>query len=281
MSSESLRLFTNEFRHIQKTPKSEADRKRYPTSGYVPSRVERLYSGDTSQFEPIPENREHHLNVMMPMIISIANSTRIKFKNIASEDAIQSGMIGALIAIDRYYEREKTERQIAKLSTYAYPYIKKHVNEFCYSNSSILSSETTKWSVAASQNVRSGDERFGGDSDNSTLFEVCNSQSLHSYQQDVDTDKELNALKHKLFECLTNDERLAVCLSFGIGCKCQHGIREIVAVTGYSVGKVHALVSNAVFKLKKHTEKHKDLVKLIGLVSNNKQEWSIAELLQN
>ena len=107
---------------------------------------------DTSQLEPIAENREKHLAIMMPMVINIARTTFQRYtKRIELEDCVQAGMIGALHAIDLYYERAKVRPHVSKLSTFAFFHIKKHVNEYCWKNNTLLSSETTKWSVASSK----------------------------------------------------------------------------------------------------------------------------------
>ena len=131
-SSENTRLFLNDMRRLGKRPKDAELRKKYAGKRNIPSSVEPLYRGNTDDFEPIPQNREHLLHTMVPMIYSIARRISGRFGDrIELDDCISSGMIGAALATDRYIQKSKTERQSAKLSSYAYSYIEKYINEHC------------------------------------------------------------------------------------------------------------------------------------------------------
>jgi DNA-directed RNA polymerase sigma subunit (sigma70/sigma32) len=130
--------------------------------------------------------------------------------------------------------------------------------------------------IAAGTAVKSGDEKVQfSDGSGDTLFDTGKSASLKQYQPDQDSAYEVAVLKNKLLCCLTEHERLAVFMSFGIGCDHSLGIREIAEQMQMSVGKIHSLIQNGIIKLKKHASTNSDLSKLLEIVSTNKQNWQL------
>jgi DNA-directed RNA polymerase specialized sigma subunit len=273
--STAYQLFRQDISKIRRTPKHEADRKRY-CNNYIPKSVERLYGFNTNDFAPIEQNREHHFNIMLPILLSLANTARNKYRKCELDDIIQAGTIGALVGIDIYYERSKVELQLAKLSTFVYPYIQKHINEFCWKNTSILSAGTTKWSDAASKVVKSGDDKASANGEmDTTLFELAPSAQLRQYQPDPDEAHELIVLKDKLLCCLSDIERVSLFMLYGIGFDRSYQLREIATHIKRSLGYTHSITTNAISKLRKHAKCNADLVKLLDLVAMNKQNWTV------
>lgn len=229
---------------------------------------------DTNQLEPISENREKHLAIMMPMVINIARTTFQRYtKRIELEDCVQAGMIGALHAIDIYYERAKTQRHNAKLSTFAFHYIKKYVNEYCWKNNTLLSSETTKWRAASSKTVKSGDDSFSQD-DDTTVFDKISANYDVLSSEDV---KNTESLSNRLFSCISDFEKRVLFLRNGIGRDAAADYREIAKITGVSVGKVYATEYKALQKLKEHVRQHSELIELLSILQNNRSlcNWKI------
>ena len=233
-----------------------------------------LESYDTNQLEPIPENREKHLLIMMPMIINIARTTFQRYtKRIELEDCVQAGMIGALHAIDVYYERAKVKPHVAKLSTFAFHHIKKHVNEYCWKNNTLLSAETTKWKAATSKFVKSGDESYSSEDDTKLFDKISDTYYVRSEDDIVET----NHLQKQLFSCITELERKVIFMRNGIDCDNVIEYREIAKRLGYSVGKIHATEYQALEKLRKHVSETPELIKLMSILQNNKSlcNWKL------
>ncbi|BBI90560.1 hypothetical protein HYO65_gp168 [Tenacibaculum phage PTm1] len=213
-------LLSKEFRKLQRTPKHESDRIKYKNKSYIPSDVVKLYSTNTDDFEPTEENREHLLITLFPLIndISFRICKRHGFR-IEYEDCINQGMIGASIATDRYIKKSKVKKQVAKLSSYAYPYIDKYINEFCREHSNPLSYGTTQWIEAnETTNVNSGDAPISTDDSVSSYFDVAPTKLLQDVQDSEYTERIDKAIKYArmLFGGLTPVQKQIVSINFGI-----------------------------------------------------------------
>lgn len=270
MQSDSQRLFLSEVRKFQRTPRLKQDQRTYRGRN-IPSSIEKLYNGDTNAFEPIPENREHHLHCIMPLIINIAKSITTKYTGkVEVDDAIQVGMIGGLEAIDRYYVNEQQGKgNVAKLSTYAYPYIEKYVNEYCWQHNSLLSSERSKWSQASSNFVNSGDERSEA-LHGASIFETSDANTLISTQEDLSERTELLKMKDDLFSCISTEQKLILFMSFGIGYKKSYKSKDIANKLNRSILYVNEQYSQAIIRLRQYANERPGLIKLFDLLASNK-----------
>jgi RNA polymerase sigma factor (sigma-70 family) len=212
--STSTKLFFEELTKQSKLTKSTEDGKR-----------RKLYEGNTSNFEPTEENREHLIKDLMPLVAKIAKSIAFKYKNkVEIEDCQSAGLQGAIDATDRYIKNSKIKKQPAKLSSFAYPYIVKYVNEYCWQNNSILSYGHTKWEDACNNTiVSSGNEsaksRNGNNDGNDEMFDYYNHENLQCAEFSIEekTDVEAKKWSNQLFGNLSKFDKQVVFLSFGIG----------------------------------------------------------------
>lgn len=212
--STSSKLFFQELTNQSKLKKST------PTGKRV-----KLYEGNTANFEPTIENREHLIKDLMPLVAKISKSIWIKYKNsVELDDCISAGLQGVIDATDRYIKNSLVKPQAAKLSSYAYPYIVKYVNEYCWQNNSILSYGHTKWEDASnSTKVNSGNETAGqmnGNNDgNEEFFDYYKHDNLQCAGFAIEEKDETPAKKwsNKLFGCISDFDKQIVFMSFGIG----------------------------------------------------------------
>lgn len=227
--SDCTRRFLAELDKQSKVAHNETDRHLRTTKQL--KGVKRLYENDTSKFEPIYENREHLIKTLMPLVVKIAKNIAKRYgSRIEYDDCISSGLQGAIIATDRYIEKSAIEVQPAKLSTYAYAYIEKFVNEYCASVNTILSHGTTKWVDASSTYVMSGNQTYKEDGKSVEFFDIANDDNLTTLQHEVIADNEtVDALSMQIFGSIKPIDKEILFMRFGVGSsnKEQLSIKDI------------------------------------------------------
>jgi len=224
-------------------------------------------TNDTNVFEPVEENRHHHFNMIMPLVMHLARKTILKYtKKIEITDIIQAGSIGALIGIDVYYKRSKLSKQPAKLSTFVYPYIQKYINEYCYSNNSVLSSSMSKWLDATKTRVISGDDKTSNP-DMPTMFESSKDSSLQTVHKDTTNFEQLYTT---LFSNISKKQKKVLFLYYGVNCEKCESLRTVAKHMNISVGQAHALFNNAIAKLKSFAKENSDVLQLLDMIQNDK-----------
>lgn len=251
-STENTKAFLNEMRQLARKPKSKIDRKRYMNRN-VPSTVDKLYTGNTDDFVPIVENREHLLNTMVPMIYSIARKIAGRFNSrIEVDDCINAGMIGAALATDRYIAKAKIEKQPAKLSSYAYAYIEKYINEHCRSTNSLVSHGPTEWIDAGKTFVNSGNDLVGdNDGKKTELFDIAPTELLKD-RLDVEYSERIEKAKiyaTKLFNGLSKTERQIIMMKFGISTKAK-STREIAKQLNWRITTVEQKLNDVIARMR-------------------------------
>lgn len=241
--------------------------------------LKKLYNNDTSKFEPIPENREHLINCLMPMVVKLTNQ-RIKTYGLPNEfsDVLSAGFQGAIIATDLYIEKSKTEVQPAKLSTYAYSYIIKYINEYMYKNQSILSFGPTKGREVREKQIYRGNSI--GTSQNSDFkeeyFETSGEANLMTIDE-YDNSSELSEqYSYKLFNCLSTEEKKMLFMFFGIGYERSIEIKQIASNLSLTSSVVENIIQQSIEKLKnvfRKEEQHLIFEVLLKTDFENSSNW--------
>lgn len=269
--TENTKAFLGDMRRLIKTPKSKADRKFYASKRNIPNSVERLYSDNTDDFEPIAANRQHLLNTLVPMIYSIARKIAGRFGDrIEIDDCINSGMIGAALATDRYIHKSLSEKQPAKLSSYAYSYIEKYINEHCREVNSLLSHGTTEWITANKSYVKSGNELVGdSDGKKTEFFDIAPSDALKTrvdeeYQERVEQAK---IYATKLFSPLTKEERQIVLMHFGISMM-PKSTKQIAKKLDWRIVSVERKLKEILTKMRNAFEDESEISEVISTLSS-------------
>lgn len=234
----------------------------------------RLYNNDTSKFEPIPENRTHLINCLIPMVIRICNN-RIKTFGLPNElsDVLSSGIQGAIIATDIYIEKSKTEVQPAKLSTFAFSYIVKYINEYLYKNQSILSFGPTKDREIREYKVYEGNNRYSGsESDKESTSEFFESSGelnlmiIDEYNNQNDLSENISI---RMFKNLSYLDKKIVFMFFGIGLKKNYEIKEISKITKLDQELISTIISESITKMKSSFTKNESSEVLDILLSSD------------
>lgn len=279
--SEATRRFLNDLNKLSRIPHHESDAHLKRPSQL--KGIRRLYEADTSKFEPIPQNREHLIKTLMPMVVKIAKSICSKYNSkIEYDDCISSGMQGAIIATDLYIEKSAIEPQPAKLSTYAHSYIIKYVNEYCYSTNSILSHGPTKWAHAGKEHVLSGNEINHTFQNSGEYFETSNDLNLMSHQNEDTILNQIDqrAISSKLFKNLQPFDKRVIFLFFGIGTTSATELKpnEIAKILKCSVQAVQESIDSSIEMMKLSKESISPLESASILRSTNLSqlpEWQL------
>lgn len=191
-----------------------------PSKVRTSKKYRKLYENDTSKFDPVPENREHLIHTLMPMVVKLAKGIAMKYNaKIEYDDCISAGMQGAIIATDIYIRKSAIAPQVAKLSTYAHSYIEKYIKEYCRSTNSLLSHGPTKWGHAAQKFVLSGNQQYGDEGRKTEFFDISNDPSLQTLQKKPDVSQHITVRKasSRLFGALTAPDKKILFMSFGVG----------------------------------------------------------------
>lgn len=269
--TDNTKAFLADMRRLARRPDSSEDRKKYLNRN-IPSSIEKLYTGDTDKFEPIPENREHLINTMIPMIYSIARRISGQFgSRVELDDCINSGTIGATIATDRYIAKSAKEKQEAKLSSYAYSYIEKYISEHCRSTNSIISHGTTQWIDAASHHVNSGNDVYGdGDGKQVEFFDMAPSELLIDNQDTELAERMKQASKYvsKLFSQLDVEEKQILMMRFGIQSSNEMSFKDIAKKTNCRTSTVETKFAEIISKLQTVFTDPKEIQEVISVLRN-------------
>ena len=266
--SNSTLLFLNELNAQIKQPHNSQDR-------HLPlaqrRNVRRLYENDTSKFEPILENREHLIKTLMPMVTKIAkNIAKMYHGRIEYDDCISAGHQGAIIATDIYISKSALAEQPAKLSTYAHAYIRKYINEYCYSVNSILSHETTKWGDAGQKFVMSGNQTYQEEGRSVEFFDIANDPNLMTVVDYEDVSNEVEYVSTKLFNNLSTFDKEVIFLTFGIGSMKseQKKPKEIAKILKCSVNDVQTSLQKSICTMKTSID-IEDVQDVINVIKKN------------
>lgn len=240
--------YLNEITKIMSTPVDGSKKKRRAKN------YEKLYKNDTSFFEPIPENREHLINCLMPLVVRLSTQ-RIKTYGLNYElsDVLSAGFQGAILATDIYIEKSKKEKQPAKLSTYAYSYILKYINEFLYKNQSILSFGPTKGREVREKQIYRGNAIGTGTGNNDfkeEYFETSGEIHLMTVEEHDCSDELSDELSFRLFNCLSSTEKQSLFMFFGIGYSQQFTIKQIASKIGSNVLSVEKSLEESINKMR-------------------------------
>lgn len=215
--------------------------------------AKKMYDGNTSKFDPIPENREHLVKTLMPMVLSIAKkraqvyySAKIEF-----DDCISAGLYGAIIATDRYIENSKIEVQPAKLSTYAFTYIEKYINEYIYNNTTSLSHGITKGREALQFAVLSGNKKQeDSESGTNEFFETSGDASLMSNDELLADMKTIDTVSNQIFSCITKEEKISIFMFFGVSVSRKYELKEIAKYLSVKQFAVEQMIQSAFEKIR-------------------------------
>jgi DNA-directed RNA polymerase specialized sigma subunit len=233
---------------------------------------QKFYNGDTNKFEPIPENREHLIHTLLPLVMSIAQERSKTFytARIEFDDCIDAGMEGAIIATDLYIKKAETQVHTAKLSTFAHFYIMKYINKYIYASTSILSHGTTKGGEALACTVLSGN-KTNEDTDNGRgeFFETSNDEALMSTQAMVVDNKSIDDLSEMMFGQITKHEKIAIFMFFGIGSERKYEIREIATYLKTSAFNIEKMINDAIQKLRNVFSNDENKTDMFELFMNN------------
>jgi RNA polymerase sigma factor (sigma-70 family) len=256
--SESTRRFLQELDKLSRITHHESD-SHLKTPKQLKG-VRRLYEGDTSKFEPIPENREHLIKTLMPMVVSQAKHIAKKYgSRIEYDDCINSGLQGAIIATDKYIEKSQIEMQPAKLSTYAFSYICKYINEYCASVNTILSHGTTKWTEASNSYVMSGNQTYQDEGKQVEFFDIANDKNLMSTQSAAKEEQEFaEHLSKELFSKISELDKEILFMTFGVGAidNRTYSVKEIATKLGCSWRYVQESVTRSIETIKTSNQKY-------------------------
>lgn len=250
--SKSTQQFIQELNRLTSIPHNKNDL-RTKTKKELKS-VRKLYESDTSKFEPIPENRTHLINSLMPMVVKIAKQHASKYNSkVEYNDCISSGLQGAIIATDIYIDKSSTEKQPAKLSTFAHFYITKYVLEYCREANSILSYGPTKWLHASKQIVMSGNETRKTEHKSDELFNTINDAAMQSTQQSInDVQHSHFSLVNELCSNLHESDKTILRLAYGLNnTATQYTTKEIAHKLNVSIAEIEQSLRSSIELLKK------------------------------
>lgn len=232
--TDSTNKFVKELNHIQKTKTSQGTR---------------LYTGDTSKFEPVEQNRDHLINTLIPMVMQLAKSQASKYNHkIEYEDCISAGLYGATVATDIYIQRSKEKVQDAKLSTFAHFYITKHIKEYCRNNMTILSSGPTKVREATECFVYEGNKTSENDEGTAEYFETSGEINL-MYEDSLQAEATITELASTLLSTLNNTQKKIVEYAFGIGHKQPVNERKIAKSLNLHTSEVKSIIQQSIQQL--------------------------------
>lgn len=257
------------FKEVEKiTKRTFYDSDKHLTGKKLKS-VPKRYTGDTSAFEPIEANREHLINTLLPMVLKMAKdrSTTYVSARIEFDDCLSAGMQGAVIATDLYIEKSKVEKQPAKLSTYAYSYITKYINEYIYNNTTTLSHGVTKGREAMGFAVLAGN-KTNENTDNGAgeFFETSNDPALQS-SIDLRPEKHLvDNLSQKMFRGVSNQEKTTIFMFFGINYERKYDMNEIALHLNTTVFVISQNIQNAFSLIQKNCSNITDKQELIDIL---------------
>lgn len=267
--STSTALFLKELTSQSKIPLHESDRN-LRTKKQLRG-VPRLYSGDTSKFAAIPENREHLIKTLLPMVVKLAKKTAERYNaNINYDDCISAGNVGAVIATDIYIEKSRISEQPAKLSTYAFSYIQKYINEYCYSMITSLSHGPTKLKEASQATVLQGNQTCNVDGNNSEFFDFANEANLMTVDNHDAITEDIDIVSKTLFSKLTLFDKEVIFLRFGIGSKnsAERQPKEIAKILRCTLQQVIDSLEKSIQNMKNSIPEN-EIVNVINTVKSS------------
>lgn len=250
--SPSTIAFIQEITKMSKITHNKSDR--HLTTKKQLRGVRKLYEADTSKFEPIPENREHLIKTLLPMVISQAKKIANKYNaNITYEDCISAGNLGATIATDIYISKSTVEQQPAKLSTYAFSYIVKYINEYCWSVTTVLSHGPTKLKEANTFKIMQGNQSHVGDGGiQSEFFDFANDDNLMTVESHDHITDDIETVSKALFSKLTLFDKEVIFLRFGIGSEhsAERQPRDIAKILKKPLSEVLTSLEKSIINMK-------------------------------
>lgn len=257
------------FKEVKKLTNKPENPEHKNLTGKKLKAVPKLYTSDTSKFAPIEENREHLINTLLPMVMKLSKdrcttyfSSRIEF-----DDCLSAGMQGAIIATDLYIEKSKVTEQPAKLSTYAYSYIIKYINEYIYSNTTSLSHGVTKGREAMSKQVLSGNKtNESADFGSGEYFDTSNEPELQSMILQIDEKNITENLSKQMFSTLTYHEKTSLFMFFGISYERKYDINEIAKALNSTAYNIQSSIQLAFDKIRKIFSNISDKSQIIDLL---------------
>ncbi len=260
------------YKEIEKITKQPENPEHKHLKGKKLKSVAKMFDGNTDKFEPIPENRDKLIKTLLPLVLKLAKARATTFNalRIEFDDCISAGMQGAVIATDKYIENSKIQKQPAKLSTYAYSYIIKYINEYIYANTSSLSYGVTKGREANACKVLSGNKtNESAENGSGEYFDTSSEKQLMSYLE-IDENRLLRKkLTKSLFSCITLEEKTAIFMFFGINLSKQYTIEEIAKQLKTKQYAVEQLIQNSFTKIREKFQYVKDKSELIELLTSN------------
>lgn len=215
--------------------------------------AKKLYNGDTSKFDPIQENRDHLIYTLAPLIIKLAKEKCGKTTTfrIEYDDLLQAGLEGAIVATDIYIERSKDEIQPAKLSTYAYTWIQKYINEYIYANTTTLSHGVTQGRAANACTVLAGNKtNENADNGSGEYFETSNEVALMTTIELKPDESTIDNLSSQMFSVISKEQKTALFMFFGIGHEQKYDLKDIAKSLRTTMYKIEVLINDALTAIK-------------------------------
>lgn len=211
---------------------------------------------DTSIYKPTPENREKLIHSLTPMVLNIARDFCSKQgSRVELNDCISYGFIGAIEATDKYIKNAVNGVNEAKLSTYAYSWIMKRIENYSKNIIPVVSVGIRSFQqYIEDTKVINGNDSINDSNGSAEMFEILSDENLIEEQNIEHIDK--NNMFIKLLEGLTHLERCIVLMKFGIGYESKMNFKDISDSIDKSLLVTKELYRIGIEKIKKNTEIH-------------------------